>query len=514
MATDQELRFAIEGQLALRKQILVDQGVIERLRADNDQLRSGNEELVAEREATRKVLEALQARVDELERKLSRNSGNSSKPPSSDTLTERAVMAARRSSPKRGKGNRRKPGKQQGAPGAHLKQVATPDIVVPHAPDVCEGCGAGLADAAVVGTETRQVFDLPAPKVVVTEHVCERRRCTCGHVSTGVFPAEATAWAAWGPTVRAFAVYLMVRQHIPVARTAELLSDALGAPVSTGWLAGLTKEAAGGLGGFLGDLGQRLMASPVLHVDETGENVCGDRWWIHVASTDLLTLPYSHDTRGSVATEAMGVLPGYSGVLVHDRWSSYWKYPCTHALCGAHLCRDLTAVAEISSQASWARAMLDLLMKADAATDRAAGKGRRSLSPQQRGRISAAYDKIVADAIAANPDPLLRGRIKRTKLEAEGFNLAVAFRDHKAEILRFCEDLRVPLTNNQGERDLRMAKLQQKISGGFRTPKGAEAFCKVRSYISTAAKHGVGGFFALTQLFKGTPWAIPDAVPS
>ncbi|MGC1406351.1 MAG: IS66 family transposase [Candidatus Dormiibacterota bacterium] len=513
MATDQELRFAIEGQLGLRQQVLVHQGVIERLRADNDQLRSGNEQLVAERDATKRVLEALQARIEELERKLSRNSGNSSKPPSSDTLTERAVMAARRSSPKRGTGKTRKAGKQDGAPGAHLQQVATPDVVVIHAPHACDGCGGGLEGAEVVGTQTRQVFDLPAPRVVVTEHACQQLRCTCGHVSTGAFPAEATAWASWGPTVRAFAVYLMVRQHIPVARCAELLSDALGAPVSTGWLAGLTKEAAGGLDGFIGDLTDRLMASPVLHVDETGENVCGDRWWIHVASTDLLTYLYSHDKRGSLATEDMGILPGFSGVLVHDRWSSYWKYACTHALCGAHLCRDLTAVAEIASQASWAKAMLDLLMKADAATDRAADKGRKSLSPQQLGRLSKAYDRIVAQAIAANPDPLLRGRLKRTKLEAEGFNLAVAFRDHKEEILRFCEDLRVPLTNNQGERDLRMAKLQQKISGGFRTAKGAQAFCKVRSYISTAAKHGVGGFSALTQLFNGRPWAIPDAVP-
>jgi len=508
MATDPELlRSTFEDQLALlREQLLVDQGLIGHLRAENLAL-------LAEKEATGKVLEALRARVDELERKLSRNSGNSSKPPSSDTLTEKAVMAARRRSPKRGKAKRRKAGKQRGAPGSHLQQVETPDDVVVHAPHVCEGCGAGLDDAAVVSTETRQVFDLPEPKVIVTEHVCERRRCSCGVVSAGVFPAEATAWAAWGTTVRAFATYLMVRQHIPVARCAELLSGALGAPVSTGWLAGLSAEAAEGLDGFLGDLRERLIASPVLHVDETGERICGKRWWIHVASTDLLTLLYSHDKRGSLATEDMGVLPGYSGVLVHDRWSSYWNYACTHALCGAHLCRDLTAVAEIASQASWAGAMLGLLMKANASTDKAAGQGKKSLSPQQRGRIAAAYDKIVEDAIAANPDPLLRGRMKRTKLEAEGFNLAVAFRDHKAEILRFCDDLRIPLTNNQGERDLRMAKLQQKISGGFRTPGGAENFCKVRSYISTAAKHGVGGFFALTRLFQGTPWAIPDAVP-
>jgi len=151
---------------------------------------------------------------------------------------------------------------------------------------------------------------------------------------------------------------------------------------------------------------------------------------------------------------------------------------------GRTFCRDLTAVAEIASQVSWAGAMLGLPMKANASTDKAAGQGKKSLSPQQRGRIAAAYDKIVEDAIAANPDPLLRGRMKRTKLEGEGFNLAVAFRDHEAEILRFCGDLRIPLTNNQGERDLWMAKLRQKISGGFRTPEGAESFCKVRSYIS------------------------------
>lgn len=493
------------------------------LEAEVAQLRGENkmlQELVVE---LRDVVEQLRARVAELEAELSRHSGNSSKPPSSDTLAQRAAQKARReewTSKRKGKGKRRRPGKQPGDPGRHLAQVADPDVVVPHRPLACRCCGRSLEGAPLVGQEMRQVFDLPVLRAVVTAHVAERRRCPCGEVTTGDFPGEATAPACWGPRLRALGTYLLVRQHLPVGRCAELLTDVVGAPVSTGFLAGLPAEAETGLGGFLQVLKGRLAAEEVLHVDETGARVSGLRRWFHVASTPALTLVELHEKRGWEATEAIGVLPAFSGVAVHDRLSCYWRYRFPHAVCNAHLLRDLAAVAElperegVPSQRPWSEAMAALLIDAKEMAEAARAKGRPALSRRQQRRIGDRFDTIVEAALSANPDPLLLGRQKRTPLERQSFNLAVAFRDHKDEILRFAIDLRVPWDNNQAERDLRMVKLQQKISGCFRTHEGARRFCAIRSYISTAAKHGVGAFEVLTSLFTGAAWTIPEAAPS
>lgn len=300
-------------------------------------------------EAQAALIERLEARVAELERELGRHSGNSSLPPSRDNAEARAARAARRQA-KRDKG-KRAPGKQPGDPGAHLAQVADPDQVVVHEPPTCQGCGAGLADAPVSGRERRQVFDLPERRREVTEHVAERRRCSCGCETAAPFPREATAPAAWGARVRAYALYLMNRQLIPVERTAEILADLLGAPVSTGWLAGLAAEAADGLGGFIDDLGDRVADEDVVHVDETGARVAGVKWWFHVACTALFTLLGVHRRRGVAATDELGVLPRVRGTLVHDRWAPYWRYTqAAHAICNAHILRDLAAVAEVASQ--------------------------------------------------------------------------------------------------------------------------------------------------------------------
>jgi transposase len=472
------------------------------LEADNAGLRTLIEEL-------RETNDRLRDRVEKLEAERSRHSGNSSKPPSSDTVTQRAAQNARRSGwSKKPKG---RVGKQAGTKGKHLAQVAAPDRVVRHAPAACPSCGDSLDDAAVVSVQRRQVFDIPEPKVAVTEHVAERRRCGCGAVAAALFPPEATAPACWGPAVRSLGTYLLVRQHLPVARTAELLEDVLGAPVSTGWLAGLAAEAAGGLDGFLTDLKGRLLASHLLHVDETGARICGARQWFHVCSTRLLTLLDCHAKRGVEATDAMGVLPSFGGVAMHDRWKPYWRYGCTHAICGAHVLRDLAGVAEIPSQTAWAEAMARLLLDAKQAQELAADAGDEAVGATERERIRARYDRVVAEGIAANPTPIRWSG--RTSLERQSYNLAVALRDHKDEALRYLDDGSLPFDNNQGERDLRMVKVQQKVSGGFRTPEGARHFCAVRSYIATARKHGVPALDVLTRLFVGTPWAIPDPVP-
>ncbi len=452
------------------------------------------------------LIERLEARIVDLERQLGRNSGNSSLPPSRDDSEARAARAARRQA-KRERG-KRAPGKQPGDPGSHLSRVDDPDRTLRCKPGSCRECGADLGGAEVIGTESRQVFDLPGRRREVTEHVAERRRCACGCETAAAFPAEATAPACWGPRVRAYALYLMNRQLIPIERTAEILSDLLGAPVSTGWLAGLAAQAAGGLEGFMDDLGEHLAGEDVVHVDETGSRVAGAKWWFHVACTALLTFLGVHRRRGVAATDEFGILARVTGTLVHDRWAPYWRYRrACHAICNAHILRDLAAVGEVATQKTWADAMIELLLEAKRKSDAARPAGLHSLPRGQRAAIRARYNRIVSNALAANPEPA--GGRKRNALERGSYNLALALRDHAGEVLLFTADLKVPFDNNQAERDLRMAKLQQKISGCFRTETGAHHFAVVRSYIETGRKHGLNPIDLLIALFNGQPWAIP-----
>ncbi|MGH9124701.1 MAG: IS66 family transposase [Acidimicrobiales bacterium] len=472
----------------------------EELEAENAALR----ELVAQLRAAN---EELKARIVELERKAGRNSNNSSLPPSRDdnkAREERANRAARRRAAREAK---RRPGKQPGDPGNHLAQVADPDHVVPHVPTHCGDCGRSLASAEVTGREVRQVFDLPERRREVTEHVAEWRRCRCGCETGGAFPPEATAPTAWGPRVRAYGLYLMNRQLIPIERTAEAMSDLLGAPVSTGFLAGLAAAGAAGLEEFSSTLADRLADEDVVNVDETGSRVAGAKWWWHVAATELLTFLGIHRRRGVAATDDFGILPRVRGILVHDRWAPYWRYvEAGHAICNAHILRDLEDVAAYPAQTAWATAMAGLLVDAKRKAEAAAAAGLDAVPTGQRRWLRGRYNAILFDAFEANPEPRRR---KRNAAERAAYNLAVALDEHADEILLFLSDLRVPFDNNQAERDLRMAKLQQKISGCFRTEAGARNFARVRSYIETGRKHGLNPVDLLIDLFMGQPWTLP-----
>jgi len=462
--------------------------------------------------------ERLMARVAELERLLGRHSGVSGKPPSSDTLGQRdAQNAERQSRAERRRAARakakelmrdkasepRRPGKQPGGEGKHLEMVDDPDEVVEHRPGACSGCGGDLAGSDEVGVERRQVFDLPQRRFEVVEHRALSCRCACGTTTKAPFPAVARATTAYGPLVRALGVYLVGRQHLPIARAAELLEDALGAPVSTGWLAGLTLEAAAGLEPFLAELRAQLVAADVLHADETGARIAGARWWFHVACTDLLTLLDCHERRGAEAFSDMGVLPFLLRRARHRRPEAVLvDRLAEHALCCAHLLRDLASVAQIASQTAWADAMADLLVEAKHTVEAAGPDG---LGTGQLGSLRRRYTRIVKAGWAANPDRTG----KRDSLERESYNLLRRFDLQRADICRHWANPAIPFDNNQAERGVRMVKLQQKISGCFRTPAGARAFCAVRSYIQTANKHGVGLLEALTRLFNGDPWIPP-----
>jgi transposase len=304
--------------------------------------------------------------------------------------------------------------------------------------------------------------------------------------------------------VRALGCYLLVGQHLPIDRAAQLLADVLGAPVATGTLAAVVAEGAAGLGEFASIVRAQLAAAPVAHFDETGARVAGRLHWVHSASTASLTWQMVHPKRGRAAMDAAGVLPAFGGVAVHDGWSPCWHDQAVHALCGAHLLRELEAVGDEPRQ-GWAAGMAELLCDAKLAADRARAAGRARVDEQARARLKARYAQLLADGHAANPPPrrLRRGcRLRRPPAA----RLLARLGTHRDQVLRFLDDLRVPFTNNQAERDLRMVKLQQKISGCWRTLAGAEAFLTVRSYISTARKHEVEVLGVLRHLFEGNPW--------
>jgi transposase len=472
------------------------------------ELRAVNAGLVVANAEQAHLIATLQARVAELERRLGQDSSNSSKPPSSDGLRKPARVERRAAE----RAEDRRPGKQPGAPGAHLAQVEEPDEVAWHVPDRCGGCGAELTDARVVGVEARQVFDLPRLRLGVVEHRTQRRRCACGTTTAAAFPAHVRAAACYGPGMRALVAYLCVHQHLPVDRAAQLLADVLGAPVATGTLAAVVAEGARGLDSFVEVVRARLAAAPVAHFDETGARVAGRLHWVHSASTASLSLFTVHAKRGKVAMDAAGVLPRFAGVAVHDGWAPYWRYEeVTHALCGAHLLRELDAITEEPGQ-GWAAGMAELLVDAKLVADRARAAGAGRVEDATRARLHTRYERLLADGQAANPPPPASGRRRGRARRSPAGRLLARLDAHRGEVLRSLDDTRVPFDNNQAERDLRMVKLQQKISGCWRTPAGAEAFLALRSYLATARKHGMNPQAVLGQLFQGRPW-LPTPAP-
>jgi len=429
----------------------------------------------------------LEAQVAELRGRLSLNSRNSSKPPSSDGL---AKPKARRSLRRR---SGRRPGGQAGSEGHHLAQVEVPDALVPHEPERCAGCGGGLEDAELIGLERRQVFDLPAElRLEVCEHQALRRRCRCcGRVSAGVFPVRVRAPACYGPRLRALVLYLAVYQHLPYQRIARLFADCYGASLSTGTLQAIVAQGAAGLEPFLDDVRGQLADAAVVHFDETGARTAGSLHWVHEASSETLTLYRLHARRGKEGIDALGVLPGFAGVAVHDGFTPYRSYTgCEHALCNGHHLRELTGVAEQGGQ-GWAQEMACLLLEAKAAVEVAKEAGAEWIEAGALTGYRQRYRQIIAAGFAGNPEPARTGKRGRPR-QGKARSLLLRLDRYQDNVLRFAHDLNVPFDNNQAERDVRMVKLQQKISGCWRTREGADAFLALRSYISTARKQSQG----------------------
>jgi transposase len=440
----------------------------------------------------------LQAEIATLKERLGRNPRNSSMPPSAEGLTKPPApnRAERRAA-------KRHPGKQPGSEGKHLAQVESPDAVATHAPARCTSCGADLADADVVGVERRQVFELPEVRAYVTEHRMERRRCACGCETKAPAPPEATAPTCYGPGIRALAVYLSVYQHLPYDRLAEVFADVVGIPVSVGAITSMVAEAGGALGLFVSVVTDLLRDAPAVHFDETGARVEGSLHWVHVASNALYTLLCCHKRRGGVAMDDMGVIAKMTGVAVHDGWKPYRAYDVVHALCNAHHLRELDGVIERFGQ-EWAEQMLTLLLDAKESVEQAIEQGHTGLDPGVLHSIRVRYGKLVSKGWTANEGATATRPGKWYQHSAT--NLVNRLDIYRDDVLRFTVDFNVPFSNNQGERDIRMVKLQQKISGSWRTKAGADHFCAIRSYVSTMKKNGHNVLNGLHELFEGRVW--------
>ena len=451
-------------------------------------------------------LEALAARVAALETenaalraRLATNSRNSSKPPSSDGPGMKPHPKSQR------KASGRKPGGQQGHVGRTLLAVDEPDEVSVHAPAQCRCCGQKLNEVAPVREERRQVHDLPPVKVRVVEHRVETKCCPrCGMETSGTFPEDVVAAVQYGPGVQAAAVYLNQGQLLPLERTCDVIADLFGCPIAEGTLASAVGQCYEQLGKTEATIKEGIEGAGVAHFDETGMNVGGKTSWLHVASTPKLTFYAVDEKRGREAMDRIGVLPQFLGRAIHDGLPSYWQYEqCDHGLCNGHHLRELTFVEEQLCQ-PWAKDLKGLLLEIKQAVDEARGQGVAELPAVVRQDFGVRYDTILEAGSKANPPPEPTGKAGRPKRGKAG-NLVDRLTAHKEATLAFMEDFAVPFDNNQAERDIRMMKVRQKISGCFRTTGGAEHFCRLRGYISTLRKQNLPVLSALRDAIVGTP---------
>jgi transposase len=443
----------------------------------------------------------LVARVQELESRLSKNSHNSSKPPSSDGLSKKSPKpSSLRPKTDRGRGG------QRGHPGHTLELVDNPEHTLVHAPQTCATCGLPLQDAPVVGEERRQVFDLPPLKVEVTEHRALTCVCPgCQALNQGQFPSGITQPAQYGPALLGLCVYLNVYQLLPLARIEELLQDLLGQSPCQGTLAGAVASCYRGLEPVEAAIKAAITAASVLHSDETGIRVVKQLHWVHVACTQNLTFYAHHPKRGREAFAAIDVLPHFEGTSVHDSLVSYHApdYACTHALCNAHLLRELLGLFETTHQ-TWSQRMSALLRSLKRAKEDALSRGQQALDPEILLRYRSIYERIIARGLRQNPSPERTGKRGRPA-NGDARSLLLRLKERQDEVLRFATDFAVPFDNNQAERDLRMIKVQQKVSGCFRSIAGADQFCRIRGYISTLRKQKGAILNALRSVFLREP---------
>lgn len=435
--------------------------------------------------------------VKGLQDRLAKNSHKSSLPPSSDRFVRQPKSLRQKSE--------KKTGGQEGHPGTTLRLSEVPDEVIEHRVTVCASCQHDLREVEACVTHRRQVVDIPSPRLIVQEHRAEQKQCPrCQHITKASFPPAVAAPIQYGPLIGAASVYLSQQQLVPLERSCEVLGDLLGVQMSEGTVGDLIKRTACQLAPVEQQIKEALIAAPVVHQDETSVSVAGKRYWEHVTSTATLTQYHVDPSRGQDALKAIGILPVFKGISIHDAWGSYFLYDCEHALCLVHVLRELVFQAE-EQGASWAAELKDLLLSMKDATQDARDQGKRWLDPLEVLDWERAFLRLLDEGDRVTPrataPPGTKGRIKQSAAR----NLLDRLRKHQNAVFCFLEDLRVDFDNNLAERDLRMIKVQQKVSGCFRSLPGAQAFSRIRGYLSTLRKQGHPLLPALQATLCGHP---------
>ncbi|UCH95773.1 MAG: IS66 family transposase [Candidatus Aminicenantes bacterium] len=485
---------------------------IKQLQKENDSLEKENAQL-------KKENEELKNQINSLREQLNKDSHNSSKPPSTDGFKKKTKSLRKPSG--------KKPGGQPGHAGHTLEMVENPDHITVYRIDECENCGYSLDSKKLYNVEHHQVFDIPTLKMEVVEHQAEMKICPkCGAINKAKFPSQASNIVQYGERINSLVSYLSNYQLIPLERVKEFMTDLFNHPLSKATVIEMNRKTHQCLQLFEQTAKEKISNSSVVHADESGFYCENKRQWLHCASTKTITHYQFHPKRGKEAMDEIAILPYFKGVLIHDFWKPYLKYSCAHGLCNAHHLRELIFLIE-EKNSTWAYDMKKLLLeikeKVDTEKTKPGGVRLKALSIN---KFENRYDKIIDHAIKIEqptptptpipqpppPDndnsdlPLPNKRKRGRQKKSKSLNLLTRLKEHKEKVLAFMYDFEVPFDNNQGERDIRMIKLRQKISGTFRTKQGAEFFCRIRSYISTARKNDINVFSAINDAIRGQPF--------
>ena len=447
------------------------------------------------------LIAQLNQTIQELREQLNKNSKNSSKPPSSDGFKRPAPKSLRKPSGK-------KVGGQEGHQGTFLSVLSDPDKIVKHMPSTCEGCPHyKMCKGTACVAEKRHVIDAVVTVNVVEHQLLEIPICMLhGDTRKGNFPNDVKATVQYGENLQALSVALNTVGAVSVKRTHEILSGVFNIPLATGTISNMVKRCANAVSETVNRIKQKVANSGLGHFDETGTRVDKKLWWVHDASNCEFTYLDISPKRGYLGMEQCGVLPLFHGIAMHDCWASYWSYEdCQHAVCCAHLLRELTGIAENHPEQKWASAFIDLLLEMKKVKDKAVEVGKETLSYYHYHKFDKRYDELIKQAREENPLPVTTEKKRERKKKGKILALVERLDNYKASVCLFIHNFMVPFDNNQAERDLRMIKVKTKVSGCFRSEEGARDYLKIMSYIGTAHKQGHNAYDAIRKAISGCP---------